>query len=392
MIDGKPAVLIADLPTQENEQFQIVPLRPVRPAGTRYNNGLQFNNFRVPKENLLEPPRRRRPDDRLPRPEPRPAVAVRRRRRHDAGDAGQHAALGRVPPTYGQPIADARAGQAPHRPAGRPDRRRRRPGRLGLVADRPGLPRRAGVHHRQDLRQRGAEGSGHRAVHEDARRPVVPARPPLRRQRPRLSSPRASTRARARCSAWRSSSRWSRSTARQFFEPIGKALQQHQIKNFNPANPRPPLEAAQRAGRLRASGRWARSSSARDRQRCRAWTRGWPSTSTSRWTMFASGSREEISGAMRKHQLKLADRQCRMAELSQRVQDTVVMLVTALWGHQQKNEVADGGGRHPVPGPAPQADRRAADATATSATWASSRTWSSRAALRIWRGCRCRRS
>jgi hypothetical protein len=47
-----------------------------------------------------------------------------------------------------------------------------------------------------------------------------------------------------------------------------------------------------------------------------------------------------ISGAMRKHQLKLADRQCRMAELSQRVQDTVVLLVTALWGHRQKDEAA----------------------------------------------------
>ena len=41
---------------------------------------------------------------------------------------------------------------------------------------------------------------------------------------------------------------------------------------------------------------------------------------------------------MVKHQLKLADRQCRMAELSQRVQDAVTMLVTALWAHQQKNE------------------------------------------------------
>ena len=30
----------------------------------------------------------------------------------------------------------------------------------------------------------------------------------------------------------------------------------------------------------------------------------------------------ELSAAMSKHQLKLADRQCRMAELSQRVQDT----------------------------------------------------------------------
>ena len=48
----------------------------------------------------------------------------------------------------------------------------------------------------------------------------------------------------------------------------------------------------------------------------------------------------EISGTMSKHQLKLADRQCRMAELSQRVQDTVVLLVTALWGNQQKSEAA----------------------------------------------------
>src|SRR5205085_5187492 len=46
----------------------------------------------------------------------------------------------------------------------------------------------------------------------------------------------------------------------------------------------------------------------------------------------------ELSGAMRKHQLKLADRQCRMAELSQRVQDAVTILVTALWGRQQKSE------------------------------------------------------
>jgi hypothetical protein len=29
-----------------------------------------------------------------------------------------------------------------------------------------------------------------------------------------------------------------------------------------------------------------------------------------------------------------------MAELSQRVQDTVIMLVTALWGNQQKEEAA----------------------------------------------------
>src|SRR5439155_26875574 len=51
---------------------------------------------------------------------------------------------------------------------------------------------------------------------------------------------------------------------------------------------------------------------------------------------------KELSGAMSKHQLKLADRQCRMAELSQRVQETIVIMVTAMWGHQQRNEVSVG--------------------------------------------------
>jgi hypothetical protein len=43
---------------------------------------------------------------------------------------------------------------------------------------------------------------------------------------------------------------------------------------------------------------------------------------------------------MRKHQLKLADRQNVMAELSQRVQDAVVILVTALWGHRARSEAS----------------------------------------------------
>jgi hypothetical protein len=47
----------------------------------------------------------------------------------------------------------------------------------------------------------------------------------------------------------------------------------------------------------------------------------------------------DISGTMSKYQLALADRQCRMAEISQRLQDAVVMLCTALWGGRQQNEV-----------------------------------------------------
>jgi hypothetical protein len=47
----------------------------------------------------------------------------------------------------------------------------------------------------------------------------------------------------------------------------------------------------------------------------------------------------EISGAMRKHQLKLADRQCRMAELSARVQSLVVILCTSLYASRQADEL-----------------------------------------------------
>ena len=38
----------------------------------------------------------------------------------------------------------------------------------------------------------------------------------------------------------------------------------------------------------------------------------------------------ELSTLLRKYQLKLADRQCRMAEVSQRIQDVVTILITAL--------------------------------------------------------------
>ena len=47
----------------------------------------------------------------------------------------------------------------------------------------------------------------------------------------------------------------------------------------------------------------------------------------------------EISGTMRKHQLKLADRQCRMSEVSSRIQKLVVILCTSLHAAQIEDEV-----------------------------------------------------
>ena len=42
---------------------------------------------------------------------------------------------------------------------------------------------------------------------------------------------------------------------------------------------------------------------------------------------------------MRKHKLKLADRQCRMSELSARIQNLIVILCTSLYAARQADEV-----------------------------------------------------
>jgi hypothetical protein len=47
----------------------------------------------------------------------------------------------------------------------------------------------------------------------------------------------------------------------------------------------------------------------------------------------------EISGTMSRFQLKLADRQCRMAELSQRCQDLITMLATCLYASRQGDPI-----------------------------------------------------
>ena len=55
-------------------------------------------------------------------------------------------------------------------------------------------------------------------------------------------------------------------------------------------------------------------------------------------------SRFEIDALMRQHALHLPDRQCAIAETSQRVQDMVVMLVTALWAGRHEHETVQAAG------------------------------------------------
>ncbi len=50
----------------------------------------------------------------------------------------------------------------------------------------------------------------------------------------------------------------------------------------------------------------------------------------------------EITGTMSKFQLTLADRQCRMAELSSRCQTLITILATSLYAARQSNDVLQG--------------------------------------------------
>lgn len=123
---------------------------------------------------------------------------------------------------------------------------------------------------------------------------------------------------------------------RQFFEPIGMALAANGIKQPNMANPK-HLWALK--GPLMNYSRWMIG---RQMHRSR-FDLPEMSSRLRAHAEFASTwlqrSPLEISGTMRKFQLKLADRQCRMAELSGRVQLAVVMLCTSLYAARHNNDV-----------------------------------------------------
>lgn len=122
-----------------------------------------------------------------------------------------------------------------------------------------------------------------------------------------------------------------------YFEPIGKALAAAGIKKPNPLN---PAHAWALKGVLPPYASWFMSQS--------LWPKPRPSLPSMPGPLrehveFAAAGLQnsplEISGTMRKHQLKLADRQCRMSELSLRIQKLIVMLCTSLYAARQEDEV-----------------------------------------------------
>ena len=124
---------------------------------------------------------------------------------------------------------------------------------------------------------------------------------------------------------------------RRFFEPIGKALQAAGIRNPNMSNPahlwklKGPLASYTRwfvGQKLRSGGHTPFPAMPADlREHAEFAVRG------------LQKSALEITSTMRKHQLKLADRQCRMSELSSRLQSLVVMLCASLYASRRDDDV-----------------------------------------------------
>jgi alkylation response protein AidB-like acyl-CoA dehydrogenase len=335
LVEGKPAVLIAELPAVEDEHFRIVPygLHALKSA---YNNGLRFDHFRVPRANLLVP----HLGDGL-------TIA------YHGLNLGRIALCANASGTMRIMLANLLPWAEFRRTYGQPINTRelvkRRIGRLAaLIAGADAL-----VAWCSWLIDQGFRGElecvvakifGSEALKEAAVELFMKThggRSFLHGHilgdniydflAPCIYEGEGEMLGLAFFKAL------VKQHARTFFEPIGKALQRANIRDFQFTNPR-HVWALRRE--MAAYARWSLGQRFRGKQ-----VQGPPPTNSA--ADHVSFARQlfqhfagEISGTMRRHQLKLADRQCRMAELSQRVQDTVVLLVTALWGSRQKEEAA----------------------------------------------------
>ncbi|MBI1249146.1 acyl-CoA dehydrogenase [bacterium] len=122
----------------------------------------------------------------------------------------------------------------------------------------------------------------------------------------------------------------------QFFEPIGKALHAAGIKKPNPLN---PAHAWALKGALMPYAGWYLKELVGFKPKPQL--PKMPAALKAHAEFAAhhlQHSPLKISGTMRKHQLKLADRQCRMSYLSQNVQNLMTILATALYAANHENE------------------------------------------------------
>jgi alkylation response protein AidB-like acyl-CoA dehydrogenase len=123
----------------------------------------------------------------------------------------------------------------------------------------------------------------------------------------------------------------------EFFEPIGRALQSAGIRKPNLAN---PAHLWALRGPMLNYGKWMIANKIRRPAKPSLPSLPAKLQAHAEYAVnFLQKSPLDISGTMSKYQLSLADRQCRMSEISQRIQDATTMLCTALYAGRQQNEL-----------------------------------------------------
>lgn len=335
LIGGKPSVLIVDLPDHEDEHFQTVRYG-LHALKHSYNNGLRFHNFRVPKENRLEPAR----GDGL-------TIAYHglnlgRVALCSVASGTMRVMLANMLPwahfrrTYGAAI-DTR------------ELVRRRIGRLAALivgAD-------AMVDWCAGLLDQGYRGEmeciiakiyGSEAQKEAAIELFMKTHGGRAFLHGHLFGDNVHEylapciyEGEGEVLGMAFFKSLIKEHGKTYFEPIGKALQAAGIRNPNLMNPAHAW--ALRKALVPYAEWWIKEHL--------AFGGGVPAVALpeplddhARFAIKALGrSRLEVSSVMRKYQLKLADRQCRMAELSQRIQDLVVILATSSWAGRQSSPV-----------------------------------------------------
>jgi alkylation response protein AidB-like acyl-CoA dehydrogenase len=338
LIEGKPAVLVAELPDRENEHFQTVPygLYALQHA---YNNGLRFHDFRVPAGNLLKPT----VGDGL-------TIAYHGlnlgRLSLCAGAAGSmRVMLANMLPwagfrrTYGQAIAT------------RELVKRRLARMAGLIAGCDAL-----IAWGSWLIDQGYRGEmeciiakifGSEAMKEAAIELFMKTHGGRSFLKGHLFGDNVYDflapciyEGEGEILGLAFLKSLVKEHGKKYFEPIAKGAKERGIPGApNPLNPVHAWKLRREFGAYAGWLFW------------NTFVRGWGRQSLPGMDARLSGHMTfalerferiaaEVSSTMVKHQLKLPDRQCRMAELSQRIQDTVTMLVTTMWAHGKGHEPA----------------------------------------------------
>lgn len=335
LIENKPAVLIVDLPDTETEQFRLKTYG-LYALKTCYNNGLIFNGLRVPATNRLDPPK----GDGL-------TVAYhglnRGRVALCSNAAGtMRAMLADMIPwaqfrvTYGEPIAKRELVQ------------RRIAHLAGLIVGCDALVEWCSAlldgGHRGEMECIIAKIFGSEAQKEAAIELHMKTHGGRAFLKGHLFGDNVHEflapciyEGEGEMLGMAFFKSLVKAHGRQFFEPIGKTLAAAKIKKPQMWN---PLHLWKLKGPLWQYSKWAAGQKLK--------LGGSPDLPPMPKELKAHAafaiqqmrkSAMRISGIMRKHQLKLADRQCRMSDISSQVQALVVILCTSLYAARREDEI-----------------------------------------------------